>query len=137
MIPIKLTKTDYGQGWADGHKAAQEGGRMDEKSKEIQINNFTPGPWKITRERRKNMPEAVVYIHSDSLTPLHGSGVAKLGSGSISYANSNANARLIAAAPDMYELLKQAKEILFASNPKAEDMNDLWDKIQACLEAIK
>jgi len=31
MIPIKLTKTDYGQGWADGHKAAQEGRRMDEK----------------------------------------------------------------------------------------------------------
>ena len=50
---------------------------------------------------------------------------------------SEGNAQLIRAAPDMYELLKQAKEILFASNPKAEDMNDLWDKIQACLEAIK
>ena len=47
------------------------------------------------------------------------------------------DAHLIAAAPDMYKLLKQAKEILFASNPKAEDVNDLWDRIQACLEAIK
>ena len=42
MEPIKLTKTDYGQGWADGHKAAQEGGRMDEKRVELiceQLNN--------------------------------------------------------------------------------------------------
>ena len=66
----------------------------------------TPGPWAVARKRG----------------PLHGIGatdplaikdstgeyVATLGGGSVHFANADANARLIAAAPDLLAALKAA-----------------------------
>ena len=65
----------------------------------------TPGPWKVARKRG----------------PLHGIGatdplaikdstgeyVATLGGGSVHFANADANAHLIAAAPDLLAALKE------------------------------
>ena len=67
---------------------------------------FTPGPWKIRKERGRkafNMPPSII---SESPLPGHGETVCGMGGGLIHYANHEANAHLIASAPEMYEVLE-------------------------------
>ena len=68
------------------------------KSKEKQMSKHTPGPWKITHTALNG------YRVSDST----GWGVAVV----LKDVNDKANARLIAAAPQMLEALEMADELI-------------------------
>jgi len=98
----------------------------------------TPGPWKVARKRG----------------PLHGIGatdplaikdstgeyVATLGGGSVHFANADANAHLIAAAPDLLAALKECVPWLESMPLPADDqhLRDMAAKtlndVQAAIE---
>ena len=101
---------------------------MDEKSK------YTPGPWKIQGERflppyawvighiEKNGERLVVASAWKTDDKIASTKDDETG---------QANARLIAAAPDMYSLLRE----MFDGGPHLT--KKLYNKIEACLEKIK
>ena len=62
------------------------------------MSKFTPAPWEYERENLRGC----YWIHQKGVTRQHVK------------TNNEANARLIAAAPEMYELLKSLVDILFA-----------------------
>ena len=57
---------------------------------------FTPGPWKMERNK--------IWKYNDGSTAFI---LAECGNGYTKYNTVEANANLIAAAPDMYEALKE------------------------------
>jgi len=78
---------------------------------------FTPGPWKV--DEAEGLPIAVIENNED------GNGICEVGISTDP--ETVANARLIAAAPEMYELLKYMLEMDFI--PK-ETIRILLTKIE-------
>lgn len=67
---------------------------------------FTPGPWRLVNERHKTH-QLLITVASDSVTICKVSKDPK-----ISPEEEAANARLLAAAPEIYEQLLLAREYL-------------------------
>ena len=62
------------------------------------MSKHTPGPWKIVGGGRDGMMERALHIEGETRKD---DTICSLGSGLVHYANAKANARLIAAAPDL------------------------------------
>ena len=68
----------------------------------------TPGPW-FVRKQRKHAAGFLMsppFIVAKNPKPGHGEIVASMGGGQCWYANAEANARLIAAAPELLEIVR-------------------------------
>jgi len=68
----------------------------------------TPGPWVIvTPTKKKGMAlSGALFIGSENPLPGEGETVCGLGAGIVHFANAEANARLISAAPDIWASLR-------------------------------
>ena len=91
-------------------------------------SGHTPGPWKI--DDALDLPLAVIRDHED------GEGIAELGE----YTPENeANARLIAAAPQMLALLRRAYQqgVFFINQSVEEDENCLACEVAALITKIE
>lgn len=73
--------------------------------KETSETSYTQGPWKASLAFRNNEPN--IYVVTDG----------KWGSSSIVETQNEANARLIAAAPELLALLKEARNRMIGSSP--------------------
>jgi len=69
------------------------------------MSKYTPGPWKMT-DVRKYRDEAFFEVSSNASIFW----LAKVGAPDDDFEQAKANAHLIAAAPEMYELLKEQIE---------------------------
>ncbi len=65
---------------------------------------FTKGEWKVTSNYKR------LYVHDENLYPEDSHGIRHIASINDSHGEEEANARLIAAAPAMYEALKDILE---------------------------
>ena len=71
-------------------------------------NKHTPGPWKISRQKKKKgMISMPPLIESANPRPGDGETVCSMGGGIVHFANGEANARLISAAPDLLEIVRE------------------------------
>jgi hypothetical protein len=87
------------------------------------MTEHTPGPWTVARQAAKQsegeMFQKPLFIKDDSDKP-----VCIMGSGNVHYANAEANARLIAAAPALLAALETlARE---SGELAAEFMKAYW-----------
>ena len=109
------------------------------------MSNYTPGPWKAETEY-----ECAVYAHNNQMkiADIRGYGyLTGKGLGGIGLPDEeakkiqDANARLIAAAPEMKDRLKEAKECLIYLTPWWEDdlerIEGVIDSINALLRRIE
>jgi hypothetical protein len=90
----------------------------------------TPGPWHL------GLSHGPLTLTDHHRIAMHGSGSAAVYSMGCSAEESEANARLIAAAPDMLEALRDAEcELFYAStgsiNPEA--VRDALAKVRAAM----
>jgi len=64
----------------------------------------TPGPWRVARFKSKTLFENPYHIEHTKTKEI----LAKMGENKLMYKNCEANARLIASAPELLEALKDA-----------------------------
>lgn len=83
------------------------------------MSKFTPGKWEV-RERGNTFHTLAVYSPTTKVCTLAAS-------------NSAANARLIAAAPEMAEMLKRAAKVIW----DYEGAPGLWREIATLLARIE
>ena len=88
--------------------------------------SYTPGPW--TTEQR---PRRKINIHA--LTWGH---LAEVYQTTSTKEEGLANARLIAAAPELYEALKAARENLHSGESAIPAANDVVEQIDAVLAKV-
>ena len=111
------------------------------------MSKYTPGPWKIDGDSC-----GCNFISANEFLVLHGikTGLTKIVAqtvkqkyydNSMSAVEERANARLIAAAPEMKDRLKEAKECLIYLTPWWEDdlerIEGVIDSINALLRRIE
>lgn len=78
------------------------------------MTEYTPGPWKLIWHGNERYPFPLSVHSADDANWIARDGTV----------SSRANARLIAAAPDLYEALKEAKAIIGCTVPSDwEGMN--------------
>lgn len=71
------------------------------------MNKFTPGPWEVNTEA--GLPLREVFSHSETDVLICDTGCSNV---EMDAAEIEANAHLIAAAPEMYEALKDCLRLL-------------------------
>ena len=76
------------------------------------MGTHTPGPWKVETERLEESDETVVWSLVNDLNGIFICGGPAETSGSDASAQADANARLIAAAPDLLSALKECEMIM-------------------------
>ena len=88
---------------------------------------FTPGPWCTAMELLAIKPDAYAYVSSHVYT-RNGEMIAACCSCTLNRCNQDA--ALIAAAPEMYEMLERLGHALFAENADewAEEINAMLAK---------
>lgn len=91
----------------------------------------TPGPWRVVRDRNG---AATMILSSQKDEDGDELPVIDYEHGGYTYAY-EANARLIAAAPDMYEALKEAREAL-ATEIKFEISASVAESLEATIAQI-
>ena len=89
------------------------------------MNKFTPGVW---REHHSSAPdwESTWHINSGSQMIVMGEGWSE---------QQQANARLIAKAPEMYDILKVCKDRVYGKGLSNQDLS-LEKEIEKLLEVI-
>lgn len=111
-------------------------------------DSFTPGPWSVAPLGDRKYYGTIVHIGNEAVavwTPTgEGPSVREIENGwkpgdgmdHVEDVTSYANARLIAAAPDLYEALEEV--VAFWDSITMEDrVNDIHDKARAALEKAR
>ena len=88
------------------------------------MSKHAPGPWKVTSESHNPLIEC-----EDGYVIAQIKGVSL----SVEWFDCEANARLIAAAPRMYELLDEARKIVRDMPP---DWNYQWDTLAMAIRNL-
>ena len=100
------------------------------------MNKHTPGPWKISRQKKKKgMISMPPLIESANPRPGDGETVCSMGGGIVHFANGEANARLISAAPDLLKAAKYALGDLYTIED-GEPNEGVSESISKLLKAI-
>lgn len=97
----------------------------------------TPGPWRVSPDN----PRKVISDSIDGFDPLSGENLVGGASAINSPERQAANARLIAAAPDLLAVLQDSVEILAVAIESREEligevdevMRDLRDRVRAAI----
>ena len=87
----------------------------------------TPGPWEVVEDAVGNNPDILVNAKGYGL-------VAEIGGGAL--ADRRANARLIAAAPKMFDLLEAVQPLLHLLAAKMNSPAEVVDTHKAIAEVI-
>ena len=99
---------------------------MSEESTPTQVGH-TPGPWRVETLHLTGEPTAY-FVIKDSITSL-----LRMNGPCAMYSNAEADARLIAAAPDLLQALKAVD----ATCPCDPDINErfqaAWDMLKAAI----
>jgi len=96
----------------------------------------TPGPWEISHTSTKKISSSSRLIIADGDKWVGFAYGTALGVENIEMAE--ANAKLIAAAPDMLEALSQAIELVRKTRYSSDETQRVYDSIQAAIDkAIK
>ena len=96
------------------------------------MSKHTPGPW-IVINAKNGLPYQICAIHGRDTEPgVVGKGILRWGSISLpSSGEGKANARLIAAAPEMLEALKVVTDTLIEWLPRIRGQRDVEELSRA------
>jgi hypothetical protein len=96
------------------------------------MSKFTPGPWRINRHGFETSYLCHEFIEGDSGIAVFGVWHPE------NHKEQEANARLIAAAPELYEALKDLLDVCHCENNCApDDMTCATNKARAALAKVE
>jgi hypothetical protein len=103
-------------------------------------NEFTPGPWEYSSHHHQH---AEGHLFFKNAPPLSGCTIQLTGAAAMSQERLNANGRLMAASPKLFEALNEAMRFLeVAAEGYSEHLNDgvfvpeeQWDKWIAAVDS--